>query len=111
MRIIGLDVGKNSVVACVLEKQPEDLKTYLRQSKEFMEFKATVEGIKNLLEIPFDIAIIEPTGIHYSKLWGETIEANGREVRWISHQAVANHRKSNRLPNKNDKADALGSRI
>lgn len=107
MRIIGLDVGKNSVVACVLEKQPEDLKTYLRQSKEFMEFKATVEGIKNLLEIPFDIAIIEPTGIHYSKLWGETIEANGREVRWISHQAVANHRKSNRLPNKNDKADAL----
>jgi hypothetical protein len=109
MIIIGLDVGKNSVVCCPLEtnSKPEDLKAYLRRNSNFINCKADAEGIQTLLEIPFDIAIIEPTGGHYSKIWAKTIEANGKEVRWVDHQAIANHRKSHRLPNKNDKADAL----
>lgn len=106
MRIVGINVCKSSVFACLLTEFPTNSKQYFR-NVEFHTFKAGYVGIQALLELKPDIAVMEPSGVHYSKLWAKVLELEGIEVRWLGHLQLRSYRQSLRLPSKNDKADAL----
>jgi hypothetical protein len=108
MRIVGLDVGSASVVACCLEALPLPLKPFFAAHKSMIrEFPATRSGITALLALNPNIAILEPTGMHYAEFWQRALTVEGVEVRFVGHVQVRAYRKLHRLPNKNDRADAL----
>lgn len=108
MRIIGLDVGYNSVVACCLERKPQSVRQFFNENKYHIpKFEATKDGINGLLSLKPDICVMEPTGVHYSEFWHKALIYSGVEVRWVGHVQIRNYRKSERLADKNDKADAL----
>jgi len=55
-----------------------------------------------------DIAVFEPTGTNYSKLWGTHLARAGVEVRLVGHTQLRSYRKNTlELPDKDDRADAL----
>ncbi|BBD60616.1 hypothetical protein NIES2109_34150 [Nostoc sp. HK-01] len=113
MRILGLDVCKNSVVAWLLDTNsvPKNFREYFRKNKrprdnDPLTFKAEISGINGLLELKPDAIILEPTGIHYSWIWAHICSIEGIEVRWVGHAEVKHFRIENKLPDKNDQADA-----
>ncbi|MBW4567699.1 MAG: transposase [Tolypothrix carrinoi HA7290-LM1] len=106
-RILGLDISKSSVSMCLLESKPNDPRQFYYECP-FMLFSANSEGIKALLALKPDIAIMEPTGVNYSKLWGTHLARAGVEVRLVGHKELRNYRSSHlSLPDKDDDADAL----
>ncbi len=55
-----------------------------------------------------DIALMEPTGVNYSRLWGTHLARSGVEVRLVGHKELRNYRENHlALPDKDDDADAL----
>ena len=107
MKIVGLDVCKLSVVACILEKRPPEPRQFYYDAK-FDIFTANAGGISSLLELKPDIAVVEPTGVNYSKLWCTHLARAGIEVRLVGHRKLRAYRKDTlELPNKDDCADAL----
>lgn len=116
MQIIGLDISKASVSCCLLtEKVSEPRQFYY--SYNFQKFDATVAGMSNLLELigadfTNTIAIMEPTGINYQKLWGTQLARIGVEVRLVGHKELRSFREHHLgLPDKDDDADALALAI
>jgi hypothetical protein len=106
-RILGLDVSKSSVSACLLESKPSDPRQFYYECP-FKLFSANSEGIKALLALKPDIAIMEPTGVNYSRLWGTHLARAGVEVRLVGHKEIRNYREHHlNLPDKDDDADAL----
>lgn len=101
MRIAGLDISRNSATVCILEEIPRDFKKIKTK-----KLKLDKKGIETFLSLEFDIAILEPTGGHYSRLWAHNIERSGRRVLWVDHHTVDSHRRSHRLINKSDGLDA-----
>ncbi|PHJ58665.1 IS110 family transposase [Nostoc linckia] len=96
IKILGLDVSKSSVSACLLTQKPEQPRQFYYECP-FYRFSANAEGIK-----------AEPTGNNYSKLWGTHLARAGVEVRLIGHKELKNYRDSHLgLPDKDDDADAL----
>ena len=107
MKIIGLDVCKLSVVACILEARPSEPRQFY-YAANFPIFQANASGIKQLLAIKPDLAVLEPTGVNYSKLWGTYLARNGIEVRLVGHTQLRGYRRDIlQLPDKDDAADAL----
>ncbi|MEH2371967.1 IS110 family transposase [Nostoc sp.] len=107
IRILGLDVSKSSVSACLLTEKPEVPRQFYYECP-FNFFSANAQGIKQLLELKPDIAIMEPTGVNYSKLWGTHLARAGVEVRLVGHKELKNYRANHlALPDKDDDADAL----
>ncbi|PHK27891.1 transposase, partial [Nostoc linckia z15] len=107
IKILGLDVSKSSVSACLLTQKPEQPRQFYYECP-FYRFSANAEGIKALLGLDADIAMIEPTGNNYSKLWGTHLARAGVEVRLIGHKELKNYRANHlALPDKDDDADAL----
>ena len=84
MRVVGLDVCKLSVVACVLSVRPSEPRQFYYDAK-FQTFKANASRIRELLKLEPDIAVFEPTGVNYSKLWGTHLARAGIEVRLVGH--------------------------
>ena len=73
-----------------------------------MSFSANSEGIKALLALKPDVAVMEPTGVNYSRLWGTHLARAGVEVRLVGHKELKNYRSFHlNLPDKDDNADAL----
>lgn len=108
MRIIGLDVGANSVFACCAEELPQHLKRYLNSHKQdIVRLSANRQGLDKLLALRPDLVVMEPTGVHYAEFWHRALTHHRIEVRWVGHVQARNYRKSHQLPSKNDKADAL----
>ncbi|NET87933.1 MAG: IS110 family transposase [Kamptonema sp. SIO1D9] len=106
-RIIGLDVCKSSVVGCLLTFRPDDPQSYFYDAK-FHDLPANISGVQQLLELKPDIAIMEPTGTNYSKLWVTHLNNADVEVRLVDHVKLRGFRKNYlALPDKNDSADAL----
>ncbi len=106
-RILGLDVSKSSVSACLLESKPSDPRQFYYECP-FKLFSANSAGIKALLALKPDIAIMEPTGVNYSRLWGTHLARAGVEVRLVGHKEMRNYREHHlNLPDKDDDADAL----
>lgn len=115
MRIIGLDVCKNAVVAWALDELPKNLKEHFKtnrrpdtkQNPDPLKFYATTDGIKALLSLAPDAIALEPTGIHYSWIFAHIAKREGIPVLWVGHSEVRHFRMQARLPDKNDQADAL----
>lgn len=112
MKIIGLDVCKDSVVAWPLEELPVNLKVHFKEKKrpvkdDPLKFHANKGGIAGLLKLEPDAVILEPTGVHYSWIFAHICERENIPVLWVGHSEVRHFRKQNRLPDKNDQADAL----
>ena len=107
IRVLGLDVSKSSVSACLLMDKPSDPRQFYYECPFFC-LSANVHGIQELLALKPDIALLEPTGNNYSKLWGTHLARAGVEVRLVGHKELRNYRASHlALPDKDDDADAL----
>ena len=107
IRILGLDVSKSSVSACLLTDKPEDPRQFYYECPFFC-LSANALGIQELLALKPDIALLEPTGNNYSKLWGTHLARAGVEVRLVGHKELRNYRANHlALPDKDDDADAL----
>jgi transposase len=107
IKILGLDVSKSSVSACLLTTKPTDARQFYYECN-FFNFSANSEGIKALLALLPDVAIMEPTGVNYSRLWGTHLARCGVEVRLVGHKELRSYRENHLgLPDKDDDADAL----
>jgi hypothetical protein len=107
MKVVGLDVCKLSVVACILTVRPSEPRQFYYAAK-FHTFKANAGGVASLLKLKPDIAVFEPTGVNYSKLWDTHLARQGIEVRLVGHTQLRSYRKNTlELPDKDDYADAL----
>lgn len=116
MRILGLDVCKDSVVGWLLtEGIPRNFKRHFQEHKrkdtkdnpDPMRFRANVKGIDELLKLNPDVVAMEPTGVHYARIWTTVFKHHNIEILWIGHAEVRHYRQQNKLPDKNDQADAL----
>ena len=107
MIVVGIDVCKLSVVACILSVRPSEPRQFYYSAK-FYTFQANVQGVRDLLKLNPDIAVLEPTGVNYSKLWGTHLARAGVEVRLVGHRKLRSFRADTlELPDKDDRADAL----
>jgi len=106
LRILGLDICKSSVVACLLTEKPTQPRDAYH-SLEFFKLNADAAGIKRLLDLKPDVALMEPTGVNYQRLWGVQLAKVGVEVRLVSNNKLPSYRKTLDLPDKDDDADAL----
>lgn len=106
-RVLGIDVSKRSISVCLIEKKPTDPKQFYYKY-DFKSFQANASGITGILELRPDIAILEPTGTNYSKLWLSVLGQNGVDIRLVGHKELRRYRSSHLgLPDKDDNADAL----
>lgn len=107
MRIVGLDICKNSVVACILCHETTTEPRQLYYDLDFPRFYTDAAGIKGLLALKPDIAVMEPTGVNYMKLWAAHLTQNGVKVVLVGHKQLRSYRENLGLPDKDDPADAL----
>lgn len=106
-RILGIDVSKSSISACLLNCKPVEPRQFYYKYK-FLRFKVDASGIKGVLGLQPDIAVLEPTGTNYSKIWTTVLARSGVEVRLVGHKELRRYRESHLdLPDKDDDADAL----
>lgn len=106
-RILGLDVSKSSVSCCLLCQFPSDIQEFY-YSYPFITLKANKEDVNKLLAFDADIAILEPTGVNYSRIWIYHLANAGIEIRLVDHGKLKYYRERHlELPNKDDDADAL----
>ena len=116
MQIIGLDISKASVSACLLTQKPTEPRQFY-YDYDFYKFDATAFGIAGLLALiggdtDNTIAVMEPTGVNYSRLWGTQLARVGVEVRLVGHKELRSFREHHLgLPDKDDDADALALAI
>ncbi|WP_009632457.1 IS110 family transposase [Synechocystis sp. PCC 7509] len=106
MRVVGLDVCKNSVVACLLSAAVEEPRQ-LYYDYKFPSFFTDSRGIKALLSLKPDVAVLEPTGVNYSKFWVTKLAEAGVEIALVGHKQLHAYRVNLDLPDKDDSADAL----
>lgn len=107
MRIVGLDISKSSVSACLLEEKPSEPRQFYFDCR-FEHFYANATGINALLALKPDVAVMEPTGINYQRLWGTHLARAGIPVYLVGHSELKAYRKYlGFLDNKDDDADAL----
>ncbi|NEO51877.1 MAG: IS110 family transposase [Okeania sp. SIO3B5] len=113
-RVIGGDVCKSSIVCWELFEIPTDLRCEFKKNKRTkktdpLTFCLNRESVKEFVEFleDADALVMEPTGGNYSFLWAKIAESHKIFVRWVGHPEVKYLRKSERLPDKNDQADAL----
>lgn len=107
MIIVGLDVCKNSVVACPLDSARLTEPRQLYYDQDFPRFYTDAAGIKALLDLNPDVAVMEPTGVNYAKLWATHLAVAGVTVALVGHKQLRSYRENLGLPDKDDPADAL----
>lgn len=108
MRIIGLDVCKNNVVLCCLDSENFEAEPrQLYYDLDFQKCYADAAGLAKVLSFNPDIAILEPTGVNYSKIWVSKLSERGVQVVLVGHKQLRSFRESLDLPDKDDEADAL----
>lgn len=106
-RVVGLDVSKSSVSCCLLTEKPSNPREFYYECR-FYKFDTTQTGLTGLMLLRPEIAILEPTGINYSKFWVEHLTRAGVEVRFVGHKQLRNYRENHlALPDKDDDADSL----
>jgi len=116
MQIIGLDISKASVSACLLTEKPTEPRQFYYDCN-FLKFQATAAGISGLLalignNVAKTIAVMEPTGVNYQLLWGTQLARAGVEIRLVGHKELRSFREHHLgLPDKDDDADALALAI
>lgn len=107
-RILGLDISSTFVFACLLTAPEDNPREWFRNNRNLIEkFEATRADLERLKALEPDYVVLEPTGIHYSKLWADHLAASGVPILWVGHSQLKSYRLTLRLPNKNDAADAF----
>ena len=106
MRILGLDISKSSVCACLLADRPLEPRKFYYEYK-FYRFGADAAGIKAMLALKPDIAVMEPTGVNYARLWGTHLARAGIEIRLVGHKQLRSYREHLGFTDKDDDTDAL----
>lgn len=104
--VVGLDVCKDRVVACFLSELPESPQEFY-QDYEFPEFQLTRQGFDELMSYGPTVAIYEPTGVAYSRVWAERLQQAGVVTKAVDHAKLRAYRKGLGLPDKDDMADSL----
>lgn len=104
-RVLGLDVSKDNVTAILLTDFTEPRQRYLEGG--FERLYANQKGIERLLELKPTVAVLEPTGTNYSKIWCTKLAEAGVKIALVGHNQLAVFRMSLDLPDKDDEADAL----
>ncbi|MEB3338975.1 MAG: transposase [Leptolyngbyaceae bacterium] len=107
MRILGLDVCKDSVVVCTLDDVRPDEPRQFYYEHNFLKLYADTTGLKALLDLKPDVAALEPTGVNYSKLWVSKLSENGVKIALVGHKQLRAYRQNLDLPDKDDQADSL----
>ncbi len=107
MRILGLDISKSSISACLITEKPALPRQFYYQAN-FWKLEANAKGFAELLALKPDVAILEPTGVNYSKIWRVHLERAGVEVKQVGHKELRSYRQHHLgLPDKDDDADSL----
>ncbi|BAY86009.1 hypothetical protein NIES267_55150 [Calothrix parasitica NIES-267] len=107
IRVLGIDVSKRSVSTCLLKQKPSNPRQFYYKYT-FQCFNADASGIKGILDLKPDLAVIEPTGTNYSKLWVKVLGENGVTIKFVDHNKLRKYREFHlELPDKDDNADAL----
>ncbi|MGK7898217.1 MAG: hypothetical protein AB4372_32520 [Xenococcus sp. (in: cyanobacteria)] len=110
MKILGLDIGRGSAVACLLDSFPVNIQKHykkLKRDKEFYKLTTDSKGLKNFLELKPDAIILEPTGHWYSHFWVNVANKNSIQIYWVGHSDLDKQRGSYGFTNKRDEEDAL----
>jgi Transposase len=107
--IVGFDVSRSSITVCFLLEKPlnprddyydADIETYNMNLENLNKLKAKIESFK----ADKIIAICEPTGINYARLWLNKLSDWGYETRMISNGKLPVYRAG--LMGKEGKSDA-----
>ncbi|MEH2422500.1 MAG: transposase [Nostoc sp.] len=120
---LGVDVSKSSVTCHILTQYPVGgLKTYWQKTRTkantlFPSFysspnpktnqKSAFDFADYVKSNQPDVAILEPTGNHYSRVWARILESLRIKILWVGHIELRRYRGGKNLPNKSDEADAL----
>lgn len=123
LKILGIDVSKASITTHILTHYPSGgLKTYWDKSRNKSSVlypsyhsspdtrkkqKSAFDFASYVVEEKPDIAVMEPTGNHYSRIWYSILNNLGIKVLWVGHVELRRYRGGKNLPNKSDPADAL----
>ncbi|MBD2775188.1 transposase [Iningainema tapete] len=123
LKVIGIDVSKSNVTVHILSAYPKGgLKNYWdktrnKSSSLYPVFysnprnketqKSAFEFADFVKENQLNLAILEPTGNHYSRLWAMILSSLKVEILWVGHVELRRYREGKNLPNKSDAADAL----
>jgi transposase len=108
MKIIGADACKGRLVFCCIDtNQPIDIGEFYRDGENFQDAKLNVQGLKQIMDLQPDVIAIEPTGVHYTRLWINRLSTAGVKIALIGHTQLRSYRKNLGLPDKDDPADAL----
>lgn len=123
LKTLGIDVSKSSVTVHLLSSYPKGgLKSYWEKTRNktsslYPTFHSNPDP-KKKQKSAFDfadfvkhsqpeIALMEPTGNHYSRLWATILESLGVKLLWVGHVELRRYRGAKNLPNKSDASDAL----
>lgn len=123
LKTLGIDVSKSSITVHLLSSYPKGgLKSYWEKTRNkastfYPSFysnpdlkkkqKSAFEFADYVSKTKPDVAILEPTGNHYSRLWASILDNLGVKVLWVGHIELRRYRGGKNLPNKSDSADAL----
>lgn len=123
LKTLGVDVSKSSVTLHLLDCYPiGGLRTYWEKTRNksstlYPTFFSNPDARKKqksafdfadyLKEVKPDVAVLEPTGNHYSRIWASILSALGINILWVGHIELRRYRSGKNLPNKSDAADAL----
>jgi hypothetical protein len=105
-RVVGLDVSKDNVTVCLLETIPDDPRDIYLENR-FLRLYTSAQGIKDLLVLNPTVAVLEPTGVNYSKFWVTKLAEQGVKIALVGHTELRMYRKTLNLPDKDDEADSL----
>lgn len=107
LKVLGLDICKSSVSACLLTERPAEPRDFYFECN-FHKLYADASGISTMLAMKPDVAVMEPTGTNYSRLWGTHLARAGIPVYLVGHGELKAFRKHlGFTDNKDDDADAL----
>lgn len=95
--IVGIDVSRSSIAACFMLEKPSnprddyfdaDIEVFHSNIENLNRLRAKIENYK----ADKIIAICEPTGMNYARLWMNKLGDWGCEVRMISNSKLPNYR-------------------
>ncbi len=109
MKILGIDICKGSCVAYLLDTDliADGEPRQLLYKAEFHYCKADLTGLKKIIDLAPDVAVLEPTGVNYSRLWCTYLVRQGIPVALVAHNKLARHRESLDMPDKSDESDSF----
>jgi hypothetical protein len=95
--IVGIDVSRSSIAACFMLEKPSnprddyfdaDIEVFHSNIENLNRLKAKIESF----QADRVVAICEPTGMNYARLWMNKLGDWGCEVRLISNSKLPNYR-------------------